>query len=431
MNEPAWQSEREWLRDLLSRLEQASHDDDIFAIHVSLLARLKARQKLTAELRGQVEALGDRRRELAVANPKPVAELRIVQAEFEQERWAEWVQRRLHWLLLDVGDALVWQRLAFDRAAITALGQGRRVGWLSDGRGWDAEVSAVDKLWGEGVLAIINDATTCLRLGDLTCFFEDRIEIREVKAGRLVADEHPQQVRLRDAITLINERRGVFEGVRRAIVRCPEPLDTYLRHLPRAIARARRNGRSILKLSRAQLLVVHDLHHGTPDPFGYAEAIAAARWPRSDVVLDWGTTLRRMRDRHYNFAFLAPLALLPLEIDDKVDLLLGQLDYTVWVNVSSVGSTLRGRGLIAEAIVPPESETWFLRVARPRGNTATQVHVAAHIREMMAIELVTPLYVVKMVETLLDSVVRDPELFNEQTAVVPGEERAAWKPRAA
>jgi len=145
-------------------------------------------------------------------------------------------------------------------------------------------------------------------------------------------------------------------------------------------------------------------------------------------VLDWGTSLRRMRDRHYNFAYLAPMALLPIGIDDKVDLLLGQLDFTVWINVSSVAASLRGRGLIAEPIAAPESTRWFLRAGRRRGNHVTVVHVAAHLREMMAIELVTPVYVAKLVETLLDSVDLDPELFDEQTAVVPGDESAVWRP---
>jgi hypothetical protein len=204
LNDPRWQSEREPLRDWLTRLTSASSDEAFFQVHLSLVARIKARQQLISELRTQAEALARKRGELAAIDPKPIAERRRVQAELDEVRWSERVQRSLHWLLLDVGDALVWQRLGFDRAAITALGQGGRVAWLSDGRGWDAEASAVDKLWSAGVLAVVNDATTCLRLGDLTCFFDDRVEIREVKAGKVVADEDPQQIRLREAITLIN-----------------------------------------------------------------------------------------------------------------------------------------------------------------------------------------------------------------------------------
>jgi hypothetical protein len=128
-----------------------------------------------------------------------------------------------------------------------------------------------------------------------------------------------------------------------------------------------------MKPSRAQIVVVHHLAQGAREPFELAEARATAGWPRGDVVLDWGTSLRRMRDRRYNFAYLAPLALLPMDINDKVDLLLGQLDFTTWLNVSSVAATLRGRGLFAEPVAPPESTRWFLIAARRRGNSLTQV----------------------------------------------------------
>jgi hypothetical protein len=53
---------------------------------------------------------------------------------------------------------------------------------------------------------------------------------------------------------------------------------------------------------------------------------------------------------------------------------------------------------------------------------------------MMAIELVTPIYAAKLVETLLDGVEADPELFDEQTVVVrvakalPGERARRFRP---
>jgi hypothetical protein len=60
----------------------------------------------------------------------------------------------------------------------------------------------------------------------------------------------------------------------------------------------------------------------------------------------------------------------------------------------------------------------------------TVVHVAAHLRGMMAIELVTPVYVTKLVQTLLDSVESEPQLFDEQTIVVPGDESIVWRPNS-
>jgi hypothetical protein len=426
LQDPRWQHEREAVHGLLSRLGEASSDDQFFQVHVSLVARLKARQEHIGELRDRGTALSARRRELAEIRPKPIEDLRQVQRELEDVRWQATVQRALHWLLLDVGDALVWRRLGCDRAAITVLGLGNRVAWLSDGAGWDAEVGAVNQLWDDGTLALINDATTCLRLGDLTCLFDDRVEIREVKSGKLVHADHPQQVRLRDAITLINERRATVDGSRRAIIRCPDPLETYLDQLPRILTRARRDGRTVASTSRSQLVVAHDLTHPPREPFDHSQARAAAGWPADDIVMNWGSSLRRMRDRHHSFAYFAPLALLPIDIADKVDLLLGQLDYTVWLNVSSVARLMRGRGLITQPIGPPESAKWFLRAGRMHGNTLGTGQIAAHVREMMAIELVTPAYIAKMADALLRSILDKPELVDDQALVVPGHESAAW-----
>ncbi len=134
-----------------------------------------------------------------------------------------------------------------------------------------------------------------------------------------------------------------------------------------------------------------------------------------------------MRDRHHKFPYLAPLALLPRDVEDATDLLLGQLDYATWVNVSSVARLLQGRGLIAEPFGSPESERWFLLAGRLRGSTLSTVHIAAHLREQLAIELMTPPYVAKLADTLLSALEETPELADEQTMVSPGDERAAWQ----
>ena len=427
LNDERWQGERDWLRGFLTRMARASTGDELFAAHVALVARIRARQDYIVELRERRTELSRRRSELARARPKPIGELRELQAELAEVDWEADLQRALYWLLLDLGDALAWRSLGFNRAAITVLGLGNRVAWLSDGKGWDAETAALDQLANEGIYALLNDATTCLRLGDLTCFFEDRVEIREVKAGRMVPDDDPQQVRLHDAITLINESQGIVDGARSAIVRCGEPFETHLDQLPQILNRARTKGSYVARVSRSQLVLARDFASGVAQPFDERDARAAAGWPATDIVVDWGTSLRRMRDRHHKFPYLAPLALLPLDVEDATDLLLGQLDYATWVNVSSVARLLQGRGLLAEPFGPPESERWFLLAGRRRGSTLATVHIAAHLREQLAIELMTPPYVAKLADTLLSALDETPELADEQTMVSPGDERAVWQ----
>lgn len=184
---------------------------------------------------------------------------------------------------------------------------------------------------------------------------------------------------------------------------------------------------TVARVSTSQLVVARDLSHGVPVAFTEAQARRAAGWPAKDVVVTWSSSLRRMRDRHHSFPYLAPLSLLPLDREDLVDVLLGQLDYTVLLNVSSVTRFLRGRGLIAHEIGPTESASWFLTGGRRHGNVVTTVTVTAQVREMMAIELTTPAYVAKLVHTLLESIADQPNLVNEQTMVAPGDERAVWR----
>jgi hypothetical protein len=427
VNDERWQDERQWLNEFLPRLDRASTGDELFAAHVSLVARLRARQDHIVKLRERSTELASERSELARIRPKPVSELRAVQAELTDVEWEAAVHRALYWLSLDLGDALAWRSLRFDRAAISVLGMGNRVAWLSSGRGWDAEIAAINELSNMGTYALLNDATTCLRLGDITCFFEDRVEIREVKAGRIVPDEDPQQVRLHNAVTLINEHHGVVEGASSAIVRCAEPFETYLGQLPRIFERARSHGSYVEQISRSQLVLARDFANTAQKPFDGDDVRAVTGWPPSDIVMDWGTSLRRMRDRRHNFPYLAPLALLPLGLEDMTDLLLGQLDYSTWVNVSSVARILRGRGLVAEPFGPPESEHWFLLAGRQRGSTLSTVHIAPHLREQLAIELMTPTYVAKLATTLLDALEESPTLAEEQTLVTPGDEQPVWQ----
>jgi len=343
LNDEQWQGERQWLSEFLPRVNRARTGEELFAAHVSLVARLRARQDHIVKLRERSTELASRRSGLARIYPKPIRELRDVQAELTEVDWDAFVHRALYWLSLDLGDALAWRSLGFDRAAISVLGMGDRVAWLSSGRGWDAEIAAINELSNTGTYGLLNDATTCLRLGDITCFFEDRVEIREVKAGRMVPDEDPQQVRLHNAVTLINEHHGVVEGAPSAIVRCSKPFETYLGQLPGILGRARSHGSHVEQISRSQVVLARDFANSAQKPFNDDDVRALAGWPPSDIVMDWGTSLRRMRDRRLKPAYLAPLALLPLQVEDVTDLLLGQLDYSCWVNVSSVARVLRPR----------------------------------------------------------------------------------------
>jgi hypothetical protein len=433
INDPLHQAESPCLISLLSAIRAANSDSDYLDVQLKLLARLKARQQLITELRAEIDQLGAKRQQLARARPKPVDELRDVQRVLEMREHQERVQDALRYQLLSVGDALAWRRMNCDRAAITILGQGTPVTWLSEGRGWDSETSAVQQLWNEGVLALVTDATTCLNNGDLICFFADRVEIREVKAGGSAPADSPQMQRLQRAINLINDGEVEHEGTRRVMVRSPAPYRTHLAQLPSLIAQAQRAaGRAVRRVSPCQLVVVHDLTlpaAAAMGPFEEAEARRVARWGVGDVILNFGTSLRRMRDRHHRFAYMAPLSILPLRVPDVVDVMLGRLDYTTWVNVTMVARELRGRGWYAEPIGLPDSENGFLNVGvvNPDGRSATIARMAPHLRELMSIELMTAASLNATVEAVFGHAGPEPWPDDVQRAVVLGDEQRVWE----
>ncbi len=96
LNDERWQRERDWLREFLTRMARASTGDELFAAHVSLVARIRVRQDYIVELRARVTELSRRRSELARARPKPMSEIRGVQAELAEVEWEADLQRALY-----------------------------------------------------------------------------------------------------------------------------------------------------------------------------------------------------------------------------------------------------------------------------------------------------------------------------------------------
>lgn len=432
INDPLHWQERAVLIELLTAIRAAKSDVDYLNVQMKLLARLKARQHAVTELRDETRRMGTQRTDLAGKDPKPVNELREIQSGIAEREHQLRVQDALRHLLLAVGDALAWRRLGYDRASITILGQGTPVTWLSEGRGWDSEMAAVQQLWDDGVLALVTDATSCLNNGDLVCFFDDRVEIREVKAGGSAAADSPQMQRLQRAVNLINLGEVEHEGIRRVMVRSPTPYRTYLAQLPSLITQAQRSGgRAVRKVSPAQLVVVHDLTlpAAASGPFEEADVRRAVSWRPGDVILNFGTSLRRMRDRHHRFAYMAPLSILPLRVEHVADVMVGRFDYTTWINVSRVAADLKSRGWWAEPIALPESEDGFVNVGTvdASGRSATVARMAPHLRELMSIELMTIASLNATVQAVFGNA--GPNLWSDdiQRAVVLGAEQRVWE----
>ena len=125
-----------------------------------------------------------------------------------------------------------------------------------------------------------------------------------MKAKGLANPNSVQMRRLRDAIELINTGNADVDGTRQAIVRAREPYSTHLQALPAILAEARSEGRCICVVSNQHVVVGHDFTHPSAVTFqapDVEEARSVAGWRSDHLILHFGTSPRRMRDRRGNF----------------------------------------------------------------------------------------------------------------------------------
>jgi hypothetical protein len=189
LNDPATREEQPHLVDFIGRLRSARSSEDFHRLHVDLLARYWARQRVREdEIAPEETKARARLAELVRRRPRPLGDIRATQALIERVEHSDRVQSALAAHLRAIADGLVWKAIRYDRPAIATLSYGARVDRLADdGVGLQAELAALSSLWEqERAFTVHNDLTTILRHGDLTTFHPEqgRVEIREIKAGR-------------------------------------------------------------------------------------------------------------------------------------------------------------------------------------------------------------------------------------------------------
>jgi len=71
--------------------------------------------------------------------------------------------------LRSVADALAWRVFRYDRRLVFALSNGRRVSNIYGKEGFWCELTVIGETWAsEGHFALLNDATSCVRIADVT-----------------------------------------------------------------------------------------------------------------------------------------------------------------------------------------------------------------------------------------------------------------------
>ncbi len=340
----------------------------------------------------------------------------------------------MRFTLLSIGDGLAWRVLGYDRAALAILGQGERVARFADGPGFEREVQEIFRFWeDDGVFALHNDLTTCLRHGDLTVRRNGSVELYEVKLSEHVTPDSPQMQRMTDAVTLLNEGRvKAPTGQAMRLHRIPLPFRTALPNLPALMAKTRHSGYATMMASPCQFVAAIDyraaaghedkllrIHEKAKERLGWLDG--------KQRTIEWFAAGRRMRDRRYSFAALAPLTIYPLPAVDVADLTLGCIDLYCILNTDILERMFAGKGIHATVATPPSANDSFLRAELQIDRRRLVIGINPQLREQMLLELMTPANVIGAVRSLAEALARYPGPDGEAHVVALENEARVWE----
>jgi hypothetical protein len=438
LNEPSYQGERDKVVAFVKRLQRARNAEDFVYLHRDVLIEFGARQDAADEVLPQARANTRAEiAELARQNPKPIAEIQEKQEVLKRIERQGYVAKAMQHTLRQLGDGIAWRALKYDRRAFTILGDGQRVGRLAQGVGGEAELLVLGELWeNEGVFAIHNDMTNCLRHGDLTAIRPQDgaldVTLIEVKAGNAPTDS-PQLRRLERATELLRSGRhpsGADDSRAVHVNHVPAPYRTFLANLPPLLATARRRGHAWTRPAPSLLVGAVDYRvWGTRADEMSArsnELRGRVGWRSGEEdALDWVLALRRMRDRSESFSSLAPVTIFPLPPEDVADLVMGFMDLATSLHLSLLERALTRNGIEVRIARPPESNGLFLEASRGR----VGVLVPPHLREQMMTELMTPYSLSVALDYVLELNAARPEEGYDSRIVSFADEERVWEPR--
>ncbi|HZS61070.1 MAG TPA: hypothetical protein VFA43_17475 [Gemmatimonadaceae bacterium] len=433
LNEPLYQDLRPVVVGFADRLQRAAATEEWVSLHRDLLIEFGARQDAADQALPQMRQQMRREiRELARRTPKPLDEIRARQAVLERVGRQELVARASQHTLRQVGDGIAWRALHYDRRAFTVLGEEERVGRLARGVGREAELAELARLWEEeGVFAIHNDLTNCLRHGDLTALRQRDGEIDvtliEVKAGPRPGDT-PQLQRLARATELLREGRHVNETGAVRITVVPAAYETYLDFLTGLIGEARDTGYAWARPHECLLVGAADYRvwgyeSGEYNARSDSERRRIAWGAEEPETLAWTASMRRMRDRGWSFSSLAPYTIFPLPAEDVADLVMGFVDLAYGLHLPRLERALGRDGITAHVRRAGAGEAVFLEAAR----RDVRVIVPAHLREQMMVELMSPDALFALVDHVLTLNEERPEEAQDGRVVVFADEASVWE----
>ena len=186
----------------------------------------------------------------------------------------------------------------------------------------------------------------------------------------------------------------------------PVEYATYIQQLAELIDEARTNTYAFALIAPKLLLEVYD----ESNPAGLDQAEFDRRYAGRDEAIDWAgeerlvysAAHRRLRDRQQSFSPLAPLGLLPLALDETVDILHGGLDFVTTLHAGKLEERFAEVGITAEVARGKSAPDGFLIAERGDG----RLSVPAYVREQVLTELMTLETLVTTVDWMVENAAR-------------------------
>lgn len=292
--------------------------------------------------------------------------------------------------LRSIADAMAWRVFDYDRRVIVALSRNDPPGHMVGKEGRVAEQEFLTHTWNKKrSFVLLHDLTTCLRIGDGTRFkavgpgFEAYLhEIKRNPSRRRSAQSERQrqaEEAIRDGGPLPNDPEG-------RLISLDIPYKTHLSMLKDAFDKAATRGLIGMKVPGGRSLVAANL------PKGYE------LWPENEFIertekthesacrragiLNSGDLIGyRSDDIVARYATMPPWPIYPLPPAVCASLITDMAVFIVTVSKEALLDALRGVGLIAQWLLPPNLE----RIEH--GQAVMRVHDHIHAAELNSSEL--------------------------------------------
>jgi hypothetical protein len=242
--------------------------------------------------------------------------------------------------LRDIVDGIAWRLFDYDRAVLYMLADANRNPHIELG-GLATELRVLGQVLNEhGGLAVLNDMTHFLKIGDVTVKMDDgSFDLIEVKAGHKKSGRITRQrQRMQEVVTFLNAGERDEDG-RRFIVRHLDTVpESLIAPVAKVIQAASRKGAAVDRIGDHLIVACTDFAAIDPNRLGDAKRTFSTAFDWADQWTSAGDLVLPSigQDRYKFVRNFAPYSVFPVPEAARVKLAAGTMMLQTFINISRV-----------------------------------------------------------------------------------------------